>query len=260
MGASDCEITSQTVATQPANRDRTTIGVGEEVTCTFSLGMASWSLSGVGSLSSGTSVLASVYGESVTYTAPDTPGTATLTATGSDCTSTITFTIIAPTTVHMDRVSDVFHTQGYPDVGMFTSIFVGPDSVSFYNIRCHELNCTPTVTGVYSCFADSPHDFRPGDFGATTTVVAGKGTQMNTQDQVYSDYCAKAPANPSGLELYSIPWEYKVGPGGFHFFCTVYHQATCDASGTCTITKAGASATTTVDSPTVPMPMPTLNP
>jgi hypothetical protein len=262
MGATDdsCEITSQTVATQPADRTRTTIGVGEEVTLTFSKGAATWSLSGPGSFSAGLTVLASAIGETVNYMAPDVPGTATISATGGGCTNSITFTIIQPTSVTEVPVSsDVYHTQGYPDVGMITWMYVGPDSVSFYNIKCHEINCTPTVTGVYSCLANSNHDYMPETFGATTTVEAGKGTKMNTQDQVSSDHCGKAPANPSGLEMYAIPWEYQVGSGSFHSMGTVYHQVTCDSSGTVTITKAGATATTTVDAQTLEMPMPTLN-
>jgi hypothetical protein len=42
------KITSVTVARKPANRDRTTVGVGEQVTLTFSDGDAIWRISSKG--------------------------------------------------------------------------------------------------------------------------------------------------------------------------------------------------------------------
>lgn len=243
-------ITSQTVATQPANRARPKVGVGEEVTCTFSLGSASWSLSGVGSLSS-TGTVTTASGASVSYFAPDTGGTATITATGSGCAPTITFTIVPPSTVHMDRTSAVQHTAGFPDVGMKTSIYVGPDDVSFYNIQYHEVNCMPVSTGVYSCQTNG-HDAHPAPLSASTTVVSGKGTQMNATDHVYSGHCGTPPANPTGSELYAIPYEYWVGSGSVHSFASpVNHLCTCQASGALNASKAGASGDTTISAPTV---------
>jgi hypothetical protein len=239
-----CTITSQTVATQPANRARTKIGVGEEVSCTFSLGSATWSLAGGGTLSS-------TSGATVTYTAGDTGGSATLTATGSGCTSTITFTIVAPSSVHMDRISAVQHTKLWPDVGMRTTPFVGPDDVSFYNIQYREVDVPMQGGGVYSCHIGASHDPHPATLSASTTVTAGKGTQMNASDHVYSGACAVAPANPTGFELFPIPYEYKVGSGSFHNFATVDQRVSCVATGALQATKASAQADTTVGANTV---------
>ena len=220
--------------------------MGEEVKCTFSRGSASWSLSGPGTLSSGGP------SESVSYTAPDTAGSATITAKGGGCSDTITFTIVAPDSVHMVRNSGVEHNQGFPDVGMKTSIYFGPDDVSFYNIQYHEVNCTPTVKGVYSCLGNCGHDPNPTTLSASTTVVGGKGTQMNAVDHVYSGHCGKTSFfTNSGSEEYDIPYEYKVGSGSFHNFATVVHLATCLSSGSLTIQKAGAQGDTTIDSATV---------
>jgi hypothetical protein len=199
----------------------------------------------------------------VSYFAPDTAGTATLTATGGGCSCSITFTIVAPSSVAMDRVSAVQHTQGYPDVGMYTSICIGPDDVSFYNIQYHEVDVPMQGDGVYACHVGEGHDAHPATLDASTTVVSGKGTKMNAQDHVYSGWCTAYPVSTggsgggsgssptTGYELFPIPYEYKVGSGSFHNFATVDQRITCDASGALTATKGGATADTTVTSATV---------
>jgi hypothetical protein len=241
-----CTITTETVATQPANRARTTIGVGEEVRCTFSLGSATWSKSGSGTLSA-------TSGSSISYTAPDVAGTDTVTATGSGCTIPVTFTIIAPSTISMTRITDVEHHQGYCTIGMRTDVCLGPDTVNFYNIKYHEVDCTPAVAdGVYSCRSSDHHDAHPATLNATHNVTASRGTVMDANDHVYSGHCGPAPANPTGRELYNIPYEYKVGSGAFHRMTSVAdHEITCEATGALHARKAGAAADTTVSSPTV---------
>jgi hypothetical protein len=81
-----CTITSLTIATSPLNRARTKIGVGEEVELTVNPGPATWAItSGSGTLnpSSGSNT-------KVTFTAGDTAGSVTITATGSGCSCMIT--------------------------------------------------------------------------------------------------------------------------------------------------------------------------
>ena len=249
MGSINCTIVSQTVATQPSDRARTKIGVGEEVTCTFSLGNATWSLSGVGKLS----VFSGGAAQSVTYTAPDTAGTATLTATGSGCTDSIKFTIVAPSEVNMVRISDVEHNQETTDIGMWLSWYIGPDDVSFYNIQVHEVNCMPTSSGVYSCITEG-HSDNPATVSAETptTVVPGKGTKMHVKDHHYSGDCDTDPDNDSeGSVVYAIPYEYNVGSGSFHRFCTVFSLSRCSKGGKLFASKGGADASTTINSPTV---------
>jgi type VI secretion system secreted protein VgrG len=249
-----CRITSQTIVQLPADRARTKVGVGEEVSCTFSLGNANWSLAGAGSFSNSAAVT-TASGTTVSYFAPDVAGTATLTATGSGCTATITFTTIPPSTVHMDPISDVVeHTKGFPDVGMHTSIYIGPDDVNFYNIHYHEVDVPMQADGVYSCWIGTGHDAHPATVSPSATVVQGKGTYVNASDHVYSSYCGAPPANPTGHELYPIPYEYWVGTGTKHRFASPVNQSvTCQATGALNASKAGANANTTISANSVPV-------
>src|SRR5262249_29342749 len=142
-------ITSETVATSPGARTRTDIGVGEEVRLTHSTGSTTWTKT-AGNLSKAT-------GASVKFTAPDTAQTVTVTG-GK---ASITFNVIAPNDVHMDRFLEtaVKHTEGHADSGIQTQPFLLPDNVSFMNVTYHEMNTRAVVTspGVYACLKDRVH-------------------------------------------------------------------------------------------------------
>lgn len=243
-----CSITSQTVATQPADRTRKRIGVGEEVKLTFSLGVAHWTVAGKGFLSTDT-------GATVSYSAPDVAGTDVITATGSGCTATIQFTIVAPASVHMDRVTAVWHYKDLPTVGMGTNIYIGPDDVSFYNIRFRELEVGATASGIYDCKNGTGHHPNANSLPASTTVTAGKGTRMNAHDNCYSGYCEPWPPDgwlaqfmPRGTINWPIPWEYQVTViGTFHAIQNVNQTVLCSPPGLLAIAKAGAQGQTTID-------------
>jgi hypothetical protein len=223
--------------------------VGEEVALTFSEGNANWSVSGNGRLS----VLQGGAGSSVSYFAPDTASTDTITAKGAGCTAEITFTIVPPSSVHQVRVTAVEHSQGFPDIGMRTEIYLGPDNVSFYNTQFHELEVGAAASGVYSCLNGSGHHPNPNPLPATTTVTGGLGTKMAAQDHCYSGHCGKPGFfTNSGSEQFDIPWEYQVGSSGkFYPIATATQLSTCLPSGALSISKAGATGDTTINSPTV---------
>jgi hypothetical protein len=237
-------MTSETVVTSPAPRTRTTIGVGEDVNLTHAPGSAAWSTT-AGTLSAAT-------GAAVILTAPDTAQTITVTAGAA----TKDFTVLAPTTVAMDRKpgTGVKHCKDRPNSGIQTRVFLGPDTVNFSRAIYRELDVpgVPTTPGVYSC-----NTFRTGhcvavggacrDKVLTDTVVSGKGTQSLLGDCAYSGYCSGGPPFVPGSISLNIPYEYKVGTGSFHAITTVaqVHTLAADAS-TLTTTKAGASGTTTV--------------
>jgi hypothetical protein len=242
-GCPKCKITSKTVAPQPANRARKKIGVGEEVTLTFSLGSATWTTTS-GELLANT-------GPTVNFKAGDVAGKATVTAKGSGCTASIRFKVVAPKTVHMDRISDVEHYVNYATVGMRTQPYIGPDDVSFYNIKYHEVDVPATATGVYACQNGKGHDAHPATLNATTTVTKKKGTMMNANDHVYSGHCGLPPKKPKGTEHFGIPYEYRVGTKPFHRFATVAQDVSCAPNGALKATKAGAVAKTTIKSATV---------
>ncbi|MDD5295538.1 MAG: hypothetical protein PHU46_01390 [Rhodocyclaceae bacterium] len=235
-------ITSQTVMTQPPNRARTRLGVGERVRVTYSLGAATWTKAGDGNLSSAS-------GATITFTAPNAAGTTTLTATGGGCSATIAFTIVAPGSVHMTRLHphQVEHNQTYANVGMLTNIFLAPDDVNFYRVQFLELEIACTADGVYACQNGHGHGPNPNGLGATTQVVSGKGTKMDANDHVYSG-CCPTPCAPwvapqTGREHFAIPWQWRVGAAGaWHTLTTVHQRVHCDATGGLTASKAGAVA------------------
>jgi len=232
-------ITSETVMTQPANRARTRLGVGERVRLTYSLGAATWELAGGGAMSSAS-------GATITFTAPRDSGAATLTATGSGCSASISFTIVAPDSVHMTRLhpAQAEHTQTFPDIGMLTNIYLGPDDVNFHRVEFLEGEIGCSANGVYACLNGDGHGPNPNGLPATTRVVAGKGTKMDASDHIYSGHCGNPWAAPqTGREHFAIPWKWRVGSaGGWHRLTTVDHRIHCEATGRLTARKAGASA------------------
>jgi hypothetical protein len=234
-------ITGATVATAPGARTRTTIGVGEEVTLTYSAGSADWATT-AGRLSA-------VRGVSVTLTAPDAAGQVTVTA----GTAKISYTAIAPNIVLMERFPDtgISHTKDRPDSGIQTRPYLGPDTVNFYNIKYHEVNVGAMASGVYKPFDGIGHDLHPKTIRMFDDVVAGMGTRTRGKDTV----CSGDPATPAPFEtgsiLYIIPYEYQVGDGPFRRFAYATQMCLYNAANSALYAyKAGAKGLTNVGSPT----------
>jgi outer membrane protein OmpA-like peptidoglycan-associated protein len=241
------EIRSETVVTSPGSRARTTIGVGEEVNLTHSLGSATtaWTAT-AGTLSSPT-------GASVLFTAPDRAQNVTIAADGA----TITFSIVEPNNVHMDNVGGVVkHNQNFPDSGILTDVFLLPDNVNFNKVTYREIDAAAVTTGAYACHSGAEHcgpaGFGPcNDKAMTDTVIAGKGTKSVLGDCAYSGHCGgSAPFTP-GIIMFFIPYEFKTGTGSFKQFRIILqiHVLGADASALAT-SKAGANGATTVGAPT----------
>jgi len=244
------EVTSETVMTEPPDRARTRLGVGERVRVTYSLGSATWTVAGDGSLSS-------TSGETVTYTAPNAGGSVTLTATGGEgCVASITFTIVEPNAVNMiKKFTDphrVQHTQSFPDIGMATNIFLAPTDVNFHRVQILELEVLCTASGVYSCNNATGHFPGTDGVGATTHVQAGMGTFLSEPDSIYSGGCGVPWVAPTtGAMHWPIPWRWRVGASGaWHVLTTVHQRISADAAGLLTATKAGAKATAMASDPT----------
>lgn len=233
------EITSETVATQPGDRSRTTIGVGEEVNLTHKKRKVKWTTT-AGTLSAKT-------GQTIKFTAPDTAQKVTITGRGA----TITFDVIAPNDVHMDRVTNtgVTHTKDRPDSGINTEIYLLPDTVNFYNVLYHEVDVGAAADGVYKPFNGFSHDPHPATISLSKTVVSKKGTKTNGADCIYSGDPGTASPFAPGSIRYDIPYEYKVGGGSFFKFATVIQISTLDQDGSkLNSSKAAASGDTTVAS------------
>jgi len=250
VAASPCtaaKITVETVAMLPTDRTRTTVGVGEKVKLTYSLGSATWTVS-KGTLTSAT-------GQTVTFEAPDQAATVTIKATGGGCTCTLTFTVIEPTGVVMERQpgKGIQHTNGIPSVGIRTVIFLEPDTVSFQFIQISEDDCPGVVTGY---FVGTPLDgIRHGSHGAGTWVpvgptIAGKGSRVVANDTAQSGHCNFGTPYSNGTFDWAIPWKFRVGGGADKVFATVHQRFTIDAAGDMTVSKAGASGAAKLTDPT----------
>ena len=234
------------------------LGVGEEVDLTSSLGAATWNAND-GRLVS--------RGSSARFTAPPIGESVTVTAVGSGCTATITFTIIEPNAVVQIRKpgGGIKHTQARPDVGIQTVPYLMPDTVSFYNVEWLEDEVFSTNTGVYALYPNNPtwrgHHPNASVLGCSDTVVTGKGTKTNAVDNLYSGDHGDAAPFAAGSASWPIPWKYQVSAAAMGGTASPLKQiaiatqvvtlaAAASGDQALTITKAGAAGATTVNSAT----------
>jgi hypothetical protein len=240
-----CSITSETVATAPPSRNRKKVGVGEEVTLTFSLGNASWTTSG--------GKLSSTSGPSVTFAAPDRAASVTVTASGSSCTCAITFDVVEPSEARRQQKpgTGIEHTKNRPDIGIATDLYLFPDDVCFYNVEYKEKDVIAVTSGVYDQrpLKGMGHHPSRNFWTFSMTVVSGLGTKVNSPgDQAYSgDPMTPAPFAPGSIS-FDIPYVFRVAGGAEKQFATVRQIHTLANDGTLTVSKAGATATLQVSS------------
>lgn len=233
-------ITSETVATVPADRTRTTVGVGERVRLTYSLGSATWTKTG--------GRLSSTSGATTTFTAPSRAATVTITAKdGNACTATIDFTVIEPSGVSMRRKSGtgVWHANNIPSVGMKLDIYITPDTVSFENIEIMESDCVGAVTGYFvGTTLDGIHHagHGAGTWVTVGTVRAGRGSKVDGTDTAQSGHCNFGQPYADGTFDWPIPWNFRVNGGSEKRFATVHQRFIIDAAGAMTVRKGGARA------------------
>jgi hypothetical protein len=246
-------ITSQTYATVPADRSRLTIGVGEPVKLTFSGADANWTISG------GAGKLDTKTGKVVLYTASITKATETITAvdTKTHATATISFDVIRPSGLLLERVPgtaptpDFYHHQNWPDIGFAAKVYLQPDTVSFEYINVRERNAFYTATGYYSWMNGMSHD-PVKEPEAVTSLVPGKGWLLANDDSIWSGRQV-GPAFTPGDEMVVIPWEYTAEGNGqagpFYYFAQVVQDCSFASDhSTLTATKGAATITLSVSS------------
>jgi hypothetical protein len=220
----------------PSNQARTRIGVGESVNLTFSGSGAAWSMSpnaGVFSQISGTSVL---------YYAPDRANSVTITATGGGCSASITFEIVEPSGVRMERRAGTLgnHTKHKPSAGFIADVYILPADVSFENCSYLESDCSAVGRGCaeeYLRTNPSSHDPNTEPIAIGPPVSDTSGSKVDGYDQIASF----AGNSCDGGWTFAIPWSFQVGSGAAKQFATVNQTFDMTASGSATVTKAGAS-------------------
>lgn len=253
-----CTLTSQTVATSPADRARTRIGVGEEVTLTYSPGSAKWEISGNGSISSKN-------GSSTKYTAGEASGSTTITATGSGGSCSLTFTVISPTGMTMNKSSGtkLKHEKDRPDCGWKGTVFVHPDDVNFYRVEIREKDSAAVTAGSYAVFNGVKHGNYPAPNYASNWYALinhsdkdGSSWGNAIRDNIYSGdpgsgNTGNAPPFKVGTMYFPMIWQWRVvGRATIKNFPGFRQEHEIKAIGTCSSSKASHSEQCSYTDPT----------
>jgi hypothetical protein len=230
-----------------SGRSTTRFGIGEAIQLSYtasptgttaaSLGGLQWSIvSGGGTLTGVTT------NGTATYTAPATAGTVVLkiaVASGSQqgTSHNYTITIVTPSSAILTKTSGIRHTQGYLSVGFEGSIFLEPTDVSFASLQFAEGAVAAVASGYFAGLNGESHPPTdpPAGIGHCDSVIGCEvlGTDVvDSQDE-------PAPFS-TGDFLWAIPWQYQASGGTLTTFTTANEHITADATGTGTISKAGA--------------------
>ena len=242
-----CTITSQTVATSPANRARTKIGVGEEVTLTVAPGPATWAITG------GSGALSQNAGShtSLTFTADDNAGSVTITATGSGCSCTITFDVVQPSNWTMIRQpgTGLLHTAGGVTCGWYGRMFIHPNDVNFYRIETNETN-SQYLNGIGSYSGKNGAWHQP--VGQVESVyfpivahTDADGSRVGMTDNIVNGDPGTAargngPPFIAGSGYFPITWQWKIlGSATVHAFPVTRQEGELFTTGRCESRKGG---------------------
>ena len=255
-----CTLASQTVATSPADRARTKIGVGEEVNLTVTGNPATWAItSGGGALSPSTGAR-----NSVKFTADDNAGSVTITATGSGCScvNTITLTIVQPANWTMIRTpgTNLLHTQGQPNCGWYGTMFIHPNDVNFYRVETNETN-SQYVNGIGSYTGKNGRWHQPETQTESAYFLMNNHTEtdgsrvamMDNINNADPGVAARGAAVPfiAGSGYFPITWQWKVlGNATVHAFPVTRQEGELFSNGRCESRKGGNTEFTMHNDPT----------
>lgn len=245
------QLKHETIAKTPADRQRTTIGVGEEVKLwTDPAVVVDWTVAGGGACTP-------AKGATTTFTAPGAAATSVITATpAGGAAMTITCDVIPPTGVIMTAGAPFYHVKGEPSSG-FTAVktVIQPTTVSFYRVEDYEGVATVVSDGVFKKFNGVKH---PDGTAWLSYDQANESTALDTIKTIGSAADGKA-GDLSGALSWPIPWLYHisgdgvaVGGGRGTTYTTLTHQTDADKTGSTTTSKGSASKTFALNDKTVP--------
>ena len=228
-------IRSQTVATQPSSRTRTTIGIGEEVNLsTDPSNSVTWSIVGDDG-HKGT--LSQASGSTTKYTACDRAKSVTIKGRnhcGNE--ATITFTVLQPASGRFGTETDISSiTPALITVGFTAPPAMMPNNVSFYNCEMREGVCMSASSGPLAFSPERQHA-DTGSWVSFGSTVGSDGTVLSTSDTVSGTLLlSRFPAGGTtdGSYLWPIPWRAQVRGGGTNgpiVFDTLNHLMTYTAS------------------------------
>lgn len=239
-------LTSATVATVPADRKRTKLGVGEKVDLRVlpsGLTVSSWDLLG----NPGTSAFTTQGSNPRELTVGERACSPQAKAMISGKSLTRDFNVIEPNGVEIlpEPGTGVWHVQGKASVGFKGRAYILPTDVSFEFMEIREDTCVGLGTG-YFAGDTSPHP--QGQWIDVMSGDAARPSKVNGVDQINSN-----PNNPPfsvGTFEWSIPWQFRVGGGSEKTFSTVLQKEEMNASGGLTISKGGHSVSRAANDPT----------
>ena len=242
VGALKYTAISQTYypALTDTNRSRTTLGVGEQVSLYFTPTpwfVFDWTTTGGG--------LSQTNDVSTTFTAPSNAApsvTVTATIRGGKSFSFPAFTVVEPQGIDHAQITGTNHYDvGVAGVGMTTSAWIAPTSVSFYRVNIMEVGEDATnISGYFT-------QWTPQQLHHST---ADHWTQLNTENQFQDEAFHSSYSSPwtSGSFMWDIPARWQVTSSGVTNSMSGWNQtALIDASGTMTVQKFGHSATRTTN-------------
>ncbi len=228
-------MTSETVATEPPDRQRRKVGVAEKVDLRLkpaSLPSPTWALNGT----PGTSSLSPMAGITSKLTAGEVACTPATEATINGKTVKIDWQVIQPTSVVFKNIPGTTVSQGTPYLALVFSaeFFVGPPDVNFQNITIEEEACPAVAEGYFSSQNGSMHPPSRDPIPMTGTVDPVRGTKADGTDKIGSG--SAGPVYQPGTFLWKIPISYMAGSGK-------YSLTTVDQEKTMTITNNKATLT-----------------
>ena len=237
------KIETKTVATQPADRTRKTIGVGEEVELKIlpeELSASLWSIT------EDAGTLSYYSGNSTTYTAPSMIQTRECIVTVNALINGIMcqqqFKIISPTGVLMENDSIQYANSGKDWVAIkyWAKIYLLPDTVNFYKASLYEGASPVYKDGYFTLYVPTMEPHVPnGPHLMTTTVVEGKGTLCMESDEI-TGVAEIINSTISGNIYWDLPWSYTVGhsdQGPLEVIRQNTHMGFPNAEPTLTVTK-----------------------
>ncbi len=230
------QIETETVATTPSDRKRTKLGVGEEVKAIFKPASitVNWTTTDAS--------VSPASGSTVTLTAPETAKSPKLTAAFKGISKDTTFTVVAPSSVYIDKTSESnTATSSFLRVVTTADWYIGPEDVNFSKIKIAEQTCTGVASGYLSGKNGEVHT--PGvALQVTSSMTAGKGWKCSGYDNISTG--SYPPAYSPGAFKWAIPWSYEIN-GNSYPFATVDHEEKVtinSGKATLTLTKKQLSS------------------
>jgi hypothetical protein len=224
------------------NLDRTTLGVGENVSVYFNpqppVGVV-WTAT-AGSLAGG--------GNLVVLTAPGAAGDATVTATVRSAKLSIDFSVLEPTGFdHADITSTFSYGVGVSGAGMHLNVYLAPTTVSFNAVQILEVG--QPASDISGYFTQPGH--APLGHGSAQGANVWQPVQCDNQIGNGFDNAAYSgmpgPWTPGGGFKWHIPVLWKVGSGSSHSLTSWDQVFSLQPDGTFTVSKFGHSVTRTIN-------------